>query len=83
MSDMQTEKSERGFTFVMEQKYPRGPLTRLISESSAVGNYADSLDKPGSSFLWIGSDHHLNREQVQELIQRMQHWLATGQLAND
>lgn len=43
-------------------------MTRLIQESSAVGDY-----------LWVG-DHHLNREEVTELITRMQHWLKTGRL---
>ena len=82
---MHIEKSDRGFAFVMEEKYQneRGEFTRLISESSAIGDYEDALDRPGSSFLWVGEDHHLNREQVAELIGRMQHWLDTGRLALD
>ncbi|AQH05550.1 hypothetical protein A9R05_41725 (plasmid) [Burkholderia sp. KK1] len=27
-----------------------------VACSSAIGNYDDSLDRPGSSFLWIGVD---------------------------
>ncbi len=82
---MRAEKSDRGFTFVLEEKYQneRGEFTRLISESSAIGDYDDSMDKPGSSFLLVGQDHHLNRDQVRELVQRMEHWLATGRLAVD
>ena len=82
---MQSSKSDRGFVFVTEEKYQNEPgeFTRLISESSAIGDYEDSMKNPGSSFLWIGKDHHLNREQVAELIERMQHWLNTGHLTVD
>jgi len=57
--------------------------TRLVQESSAIGDYEDSSDLPGSSYLWVGQDHHLNREEVAELINRMQHWLETGRLKAD
>ena len=53
---------------------------RLVQQSSAIGDYPDSMDEPGSSFLWVGMTHHLNREQVRELVQRLEHWLATGKL---
>jgi len=55
----------------------------LIQESSAIGDYEDAFDKPGSSFLWVGRYHHLNRMEVAELIERMQHWLDTGRLKED
>jgi len=73
----------RGFTVVVEEKYQNQPgeFTRLIQESSAIGDYEDSDEKPGSSYLWVGQDHHLNREQVQELINRMQVWLKFGRLS--
>lgn len=82
---MRADKSDRGFVSVYDGKYQNecGKYTRLIGESSAIGDYDDSMDKPGSSFLWVGTDHHLNREEVRELIQRMEHWLATGRLAVD
>ena len=82
---MRSEKMPRGFVTVFEEKYQNecGKYTRLIQESSAIGDYDDSMSKPGSSFLWVGQDHHLNREQVRELIQRMEHWLSTGRLAVD
>lgn len=72
----------RGFRLIEEEKYQneRGVFTRLVQESSAIGDYDNSFDLPGSSYLWIGQDHHLNREQVAELIGRMQHWLDTGRL---
>lgn len=80
---MRGVKTSRGFVAVEHEKYQNTPgeFTRLIQESSAVGDYEDSFDKPGSSFLWVGSDHHLNRDEVQELVSRMQHWLKNGRLA--
>lgn len=82
---MHSEKTEHGIMFVMEEEYPngKGKSAQLISESLAIGDYEDSWDKPGSSFLFVGERHHLNREQVLELIERMLHWLKTGRLAED
>jgi hypothetical protein len=82
---MKTEKTERGFVVVMHEKYQnkQGEMTRLIQESSAIGDYEESFDRPGSSYLWVGQDHHLNRDEVAELIIRMQHWLETGKLKVD
>jgi hypothetical protein len=57
--------------------------TRLISESSAIGDYRDSLRCPGSSFQWVGENHHLNREEVKELVGRMQEWLKKKRLRKD
>lgn len=53
----------------------------LVQQSSAIGNYDDSMEKPGSSYLWVGNSHHLNREQVQELVEHLQAWLNTGSLS--
>lgn len=77
--------THRGFIVVMHEKYPNnhGEQTRLIQESSAIGDYDDSFDRPGSSYLWVGQDHHLNREDVAELISQLHHWLDTGRLKND
>ena len=79
---MNAIQTERGFIIVQEEKYQNQPgeMTRLIGESSAIGDYEDSLDYPGSSYLWVGVDHHLNREQVRELIDRMQYWLKSKRL---
>jgi hypothetical protein len=74
--------THRGFIAVIHEKYPneQDEKTRLIQESSAIGDYKDSFDRPCSSYLWVGQDHHLNRGEVAELISRMQHWLDTGGL---
>ncbi len=82
---MKTEKTNRGFFVVTHEKYKNEPgeMTRLIQESSAIGDYENSFSCPGSSYLWVGQDHHLNREEVAELITRMQRWLETGSLSDD
>ena len=82
---MKSSRTGRGFVIVNHPKYASEPPTetRLIQESSAIGDYEDSLDKPGSSFLWVGNDHHLNREEIGELIARMNVWLKTGRLGVD
>jgi hypothetical protein len=78
-------RTDRGFARVVHEKYQNTPgeMTILIQESSAVGDYEDSWGNPGSSFLWVGEDHHLNREEVEELIKRMGYWLETGRLRVD
>ena len=82
---MKAKETERGFIVVTEEKYQneRGEFTRLIGESSAVGDYEDSFENPGSSYLWVGRDHHLNREQVAELIRRFEYWLECKRLELD
>lgn len=67
-----------------------------VQMSSAVGDYDDSLSRPGSSYLWIGDDH-VDREGVGSLIRSIEsgdagqlgpeylpflrRWLETGWLA--
>lgn len=79
---MKTGKTGRGFRVVLEEKYQNEPgvMTRLVGESIAIGEYEDAMDRPGSSFLWVWQDHHLSREQVAELVQLLQFWLANGRL---
>lgn len=80
---MRAITTQRGFVIVEHKEYGGDDYKRLIQESSAIGEYDHSLDVPGSSFLWVGSWHHLNREEVEELVGRMQHWLDTGRLEVD
>jgi len=77
---MKIERTGRGFNALMHETYPSGIVDRLAQESSAIGGYADSLDKSGSSFLWIGDKHHLKREQVAEFIWHLQTWLDQGRM---
>lgn len=75
--------TERGYRYLLTEIYQnkRGEMTRILAESSAVGDYEDSLDRPGSSFLWVGHDHHFNREEITELIEFMQYWLDNKRLS--
>ena len=74
---MKTKTSGRGFRYVLAEKYQNEPgeYTRLLAESSAIGDYEDAFDNPGGSYLWVGSDHHLSREEIADMIEVMQHWL--------
>jgi len=79
---MNLERSERGF---WQLNYPaylfdKEGMKRLAAESSAIGDYPDSFDRPGSSFLWIGEHHHLSREEVQDFIAALSRWVLTGRL---
>lgn len=78
---MKAEKNQRGFITVTHEKYTE-PNTdeRIIQESSVIGDYENSFQKPGSSFLWVGENHHLDREEIKELVERMEYWLKNGRL---
>jgi hypothetical protein len=81
---MKVTKSDRGFEFLNHDAYipaDRGKYDRLASQSSAVGEYDDAYDRPGSSALWIGEHHHLNREEVAQLVKHLKAWLKTGTLS--
>ena len=78
---MEAIRTNRGFIGIIHPVYPQGAGSdHLIWESSVIGDYENSFDVPGSSFLWVGEFHHLNREEVAELIKRMQYWLDNGRL---
>lgn len=79
---MKIIKTDRNFRIVMHEKYASDPQkeTRLIQESSAIEGGDLALENPGSSFLWIGQDHHLNRKEVSELVSRLQFWLDNKRL---
>lgn len=82
---MKSVEMSPGFIYVLKEKYQNesGNMTRLVGESSAVGDYEDSIERLGGRYLWVGGDHHLNREEVRELIVRMQYWLDKGRLELD
>lgn len=48
------KKTDRGFTLV--QFKDKNGRQCSLQQSSAIGNYDDSLDNPGSSFVWLGVD---------------------------
>ncbi len=76
---MTENKSERGFQSIECEPYLQGN-TILIAQSSAIGNYKDAIKKPGSSYLWVGHYHCLNREQVTQLRDYLNRWLEDGRL---
>lgn len=79
---MRLEETGRGFEIVLHDDYAgNGSESRLVQQSSAILDYEDSLGHPGSSALWVGKDHHLNREEVEHLVERLSRWLETGSLA--
>lgn len=80
---MKAEKTERGFKYISHPSYPENEDKRILQESSAIGDYEDSFEKPGSSFLWIGDNFHLNREEVAELIGNLQFWLDNKRIKNE
>lgn len=77
---MISKKTNRGFIVIEHNRYPDGGPVRLLQESSIVGHYDDALDNPGSSALWVGEDHHLNRENVGSLVRCLHYWLDDGRL---
>jgi len=78
---MKLEKNARNFALVLHPKYvPPHVQMRLVAESSAVGDYDDSLSHPGSSYLWIGEHHHLDRDEVAQLVTYLKTWLKTKRL---
>lgn len=80
---MEIKWTDRGFAVINHIKYAddSGAKTRLLQESSAIGGYDDAYENPGSSFLWIGQDHHLNREEVKELISILRVWIEHNRLS--
>lgn len=80
---MKVTKSERGFEFLEHDVYPPDAdelYSRLASQSSALDMEYEGNAQPGSSYLWIGQNHHLNRKQVEQFVAHLQSWLETGQL---
>lgn len=79
---MHFTRTDRGFEVVPHPVHAADPPrdSRLVQQSSVIGNYVDAMQRPGSSALWIGENHHLVREEVAALRDRLQAWLDTGSL---
>ena len=81
---MQLTSTSRGFEILKHDVYPPKPEPmkqgRLAQQSSAVGDYEDAIDCPGTSYLWIGDNFHLDREEVRSLVEHLQRWLDTGSM---
>ncbi len=82
---MRLEKTDQGFSYGSFKDACGTPCS--LQQSSAIDNteegFEEGLANPGSSFLWLGKLNgrmHLNRVQVQELVDVMTAWLVTGRL---
>jgi len=88
---MRSRRTQRGFIVVKHPTYGSETVSeqRLIQESSAISEetmnrpYGHRLARAGTSFLWVGEDHHLDRREVWGLVRRMVRWLAVGRLKVD
>jgi hypothetical protein len=80
-------QTERGFEIVDFDDFNQ--VSCSLQQSSVVGHYKDSLQKPGTSCVWLGINSfdavsmrmHLDREQVAGLVKHLQSWLDTGSFA--
>ena len=80
------EYSERGFERISMKDKSGNTLN--ASQSSIIGDYEDSFERPGSSAIWINIEAPkgelpcclLNREQAHELGNRLIAWAETGSL---
>lgn len=77
---MESKKTDRGFIYIEHETYHPKELKPLVQESSTVGYNEDSFERPGSSYLWIGDEFHLNREQARFLANTIFAWLANKRL---
>lgn len=78
---MNVRETPRGFERIDRAKHADElVMCRLVQQSSAIGPYDDSASRPGTSYLWLDENHHLNREEVAELIEHLSAWVKTGSL---
>lgn len=76
---MEVTRNIRGFEIVDFTDRNGAPCS--LQQSSAVGDYDDAYDRPGTSMVWLGAGDlrmHLDREMVSELIGLLRRWLETG-----
>lgn len=78
---LEVRKSDRGFEYLVARHRDDdgGEDRPLVTQSSAVDCRLAS-PHPGTSYLWVGREHHLSRAKVLQLIVHLQAWLATGSL---
>lgn len=77
---METITTGRGFRAITNEPYTEGDK-RVVSESSAIDfDTDDGMEHPGSSYLWVGQDQHLNREEVAKLRDALTYWLENKRL---
>ena len=85
---MKPTRTSRGFEMIVFRDANGNECS--LQQSSAVGDYPDAINRPGTSFIWLGRDGdlgnnrmHLSWELVSELLPHMKSWLDTGSLVID
>lgn len=85
---MDIRRTSRGFEIV-EFNDANGVACSL-QQSSAIGQYPEAMEKPGSSFVWLGASKqgepvrmHLDREMVRQLRNLLTSWLGDGRFSGD
>lgn len=74
---MKLVQTDRGFEWLMAGDAE----IAVVRQSSAIDfENPTGLERPGSSYLWLGKAH-LNRAEVSELVDHLTRWLATGSLS--
>jgi len=74
---MEIRYTQRNFQYIHHDPYVSNGDDGIIIQSSAI-NFSDSLQRPGSSYLWIKGLFHLNRKEIEEMIGYLGTWLKTG-----
>ena len=70
-------QSDRGFRWLTHTVYDKPTASAELAGEFGMYRFGVCMD---SSFLWIGKQHLLNREEVQQLVDNLQHWLTNGRL---
>ena len=81
---MNVTRTDRGFEVI--DFVDRNQQKCSLQQSSAIGDYDDAFDRPGSSAVWLGKGAermHLGREEVEDLLPHLVDWLNTGSLVED
>lgn len=87
----EVQRTSRGFQYVgfLDR---RQTLCNLQQSSAINEGYADAIDKPGSSYVWLGvtgpageetQRMHLSRIDVAALIEVLGRWLDRGTFVYD
>ena len=53
---------------------------RLVQESSVRADHKTQFNAPSAAYLWLGDNHHLDRDEVVNLISHLKRWVDTGTL---
>ena len=74
---MEIKYTQRNFQYIHHDPYVSNGDDGIIIQSSSI-SFSDSIQRPGSSYLWIKGLFHLNREEIKEIIGYLVTWLKTG-----